>query len=100
MGQYYAGASVTVQGYFYSTASGVSAAVTPTAVYVVVGGPGFASQTYSTVQSTVTNPSTGTYQAVIDTTKMPPGDYFYRVYSTGTGQASGASLFTVLPDPV
>ena len=95
MGQYYAGNPVTLQAVFTSGGS----LVTPTTVSFIVGGAGLNTTVY-TYPATVSSPSAGTYTVVINTTGYLPGDYAYRVVSTGTGASSNASYFTVLADPV
>lgn len=94
MGSYYEkGDLVYVQGTFTDPLNS-DAAVDPTAVYVTFKDPSGNVTTYQYgVDAELTKASTGVYRANIDADEA--GMWYYRWYSTGTGQASEPGHFKV-----
>ena len=88
------GSLVQIKGTFTNTASGLN--VDPTtvfAVYTINGGTEVVIPNGS-----ISHPSLGNYTSQIDTTGKA-GEYWYRFYSTGTGQASKGGVFVVTAEP-
>jgi hypothetical protein len=75
-------------------------AIDPTAVFFKAKDPeGTAVGPYTYgVDAALVKDSTGNYHVDLDASK--PGTWYYRFYSTGTGQASAEGSFTVAPSNV
>lgn len=84
---------VRAEGVFTNAAG---TAIDPTAVKVTVRRPGgqVATYVYGT-DAAVVKDSTGNYHIDIDA--HSPGTWYYRWWSTGTGQAAGERAFQVAP---
>lgn len=66
----------------------------PTAVYLQIKTPSGTTTTYQYgVDSIITHNATGDYRAQISMTEA--GEWYYRFYSTGAGQASGERSISV-----
>ena len=91
MANYYDDQAVKLQATFTDEDG---AALDPTAVYCIVKDPSgnIASYQYG-VDAELVKSDTGIYYVVVDADEV--GVWFYRWYSTGTGQAAGEGRFDV-----
>lgn len=73
------------------------AAVDPTAVKLSVRNPAgtVTTYTYGSGDGVIVRDSTGNYHADLDTPTA--GDWYYRWWSTGTGQAAEENVYNVRP---
>lgn len=94
MNTYALGSLVRVSAVFTDEAG---APIDPTTVKCAVLAPGElpAVQTYSAGGGSITRTSAGQYHMDIDAAAV--GEYHYRWYSSGTGQAAAESYFMVAP---
>ena len=94
---YEEGDAPTVEGKFYSDPPTNTVLHDPSVVKLDVDAPDNTQTTYTyPTDSEITKQAVGHYTAVLDTSGKP-GRWFYRWYSTGTGQAADQASFHVNP---